>query len=62
MDGEFKDAANLVGVTQSLRWWVGMVVVTSLIVEGDLMGGCSHQMDSSRKSGGWRGCCNLSTM
>jgi hypothetical protein len=61
VDREFEDAASFVGVAESLRWWVGIVVVTSLIlVGGDLMGACSHQMHLGRKSGGRRGCCSLS--
>jgi hypothetical protein len=56
VDREFEDAASFVGVAESLRWWVGIVVVTSLIlVGGDLMG-----VDLGRKSGGRRGCCSLS--
>ena len=42
------DEASFAGVAERLRWWMGIVVVASLSVEGDLMG-AGFEMDSTRE-------------
>ena len=42
------DEASFAGVAERLRWWMGIVVVASLSVEGDLMG-AGFEMDFTKK-------------
>lgn len=42
------DEASFVGVAESSRWWMGIVVIASLSVESDMMG-AGFQMDFTRK-------------
>lgn len=45
------DEASFAGVAERLRWWMGIVVVASLSVEGDLMG-AGFEMDFTKENGG----------